>query len=243
MKAEEEGSAEAPEAAPAAAVAADPSEPRQYSYPELTEEAARHKAGLNDPTRPEWQNPLHHNNPDLNRVFREDLDSDEEFEAAVVPAPPLSVEGPDEDGVVPPAAPEHVKGIAKEILHLNMLEMNELVKRMADHYGFHEGMLSPDLPEGAGGFDDDGAGGTEEGGGAGEPAAEKTSFDIKLVSFDAKAKIKVIKEVRSVAGLGLKEAKVGGEGVPGVIIKEIKKEEAEEIKAKLEELGAAVEIL
>lgn len=75
-----------------------------------------------------------------------------------------------------------------------------------------------------------------------EKVEEKTAFDLKLVSFDAKAKIKVIKEVRSMAGLGLKEAKEMVEAAPKVVMKDIKQEEAEELKAKLEEVGATVEI-
>ena len=72
---------------------------------------------------------------------------------------------------------------------------------------------------------------------------EKTAFDLKLVSFDAKTKIKVIKEVRTMAGLGLKEAKEAVEGAPRTIMKEIKKDQAEELAKKLEELGATVEIV
>mmetsp|Transcript_9742 Transcript_9742/g.20591 ORF Transcript_9742/g.20591 Transcript_9742/m.20591 type:complete len:197 (-) Transcript_9742:76-666(-) len=78
--------------------------------------------------------------------------------------------------------------------------------------------------------------------GAEEVKEEKTAFDLKLLSFDAKAKIKVIKEVRAITGLGLKEAKEVVEGAPKVIKKDIKMEDAEELKKKLEEVGAAVEI-
>jgi large subunit ribosomal protein L7/L12 len=74
------------------------------------------------------------------------------------------------------------------------------------------------------------------------PAA-KTVFDLKLVGYDAKAKIKVIKEVRSIAGLGLKEAKELVEGAPKTIQKDLKPELAEELKAKLEEIGAQVELV
>jgi len=73
-------------------------------------------------------------------------------------------------------------------------------------------------------------------------AEEKEFFDIKLTSFDAKAKIKVIKEVRALTGLGLKEAKEVVEGAPSVLKKEVKKDEAEEIVKKLTELGAAAEL-
>ena len=84
------------------------------------------------------------------------------------------------------------------------------------------------------------------GGGAGaapvEEKEEKTAFDLKLTGFDAKAKIKVIKEIRSITGLGLKEAKDLVEGAPATVKKEIKMEEAEEIKAKIEAVGGTVEI-
>jgi large subunit ribosomal protein L7/L12 len=85
-------------------------------------------------------------------------------------------------------------------------------------------------------------------GGASDAAAEeaapvKTVFDLKLVGFDAKSKIKVIKEVRSIAGLGLKEAKEMVEGFPKVILKDLKPEQAEEFKVKLEELGAIIELV
>jgi large subunit ribosomal protein L7/L12 len=71
----------------------------------------------------------------------------------------------------------------------------------------------------------------------------KLTVDIKLVGFDAKAKIKVIKEVRSIVGLGLKESKELVEGAPVIIQKDLKPEKAEEIKAQLEELGAIIELV
>jgi large subunit ribosomal protein L7/L12 len=72
------------------------------------------------------------------------------------------------------------------------------------------------------------------------PKVEKDIFDVKLDSFDAAAKIKVIKEVRAITGLGLKEAKDLVEGVPKVMKKGISKKDAEEIVAKLKEVGAVV---
>jgi len=82
------------------------------------------------------------------------------------------------------------------------------------------------------------------GGGALEEAVEeKTSFDVKLLGFDAKSKIKVIKEVRAIAGLGLKEAKEMVESAPKVIQKDLKQDAAEELKEKLEALGAQIEIV
>ena len=70
---------------------------------------------------------------------------------------------------------------------------------------------------------------------AAAPAEEKTDFNIKLDGFDAASKIKVIKEVRAITDLGLKEAKELVESAPAVLRKGVKKEEAEQIKAKLEE--------
>ena len=72
---------------------------------------------------------------------------------------------------------------------------------------------------------------------------EKTAFDVKLVSFNTKSKIKVIKEVRAVAGLGLKEAKELVDSAPKIIQKALKKEAADELKEKLEALGAEIEIV
>jgi large subunit ribosomal protein L7/L12 len=77
-----------------------------------------------------------------------------------------------------------------------------------------------------------------------EEAVEiKTSFDLKLVGFDSKAKIKVIKEVRAIAGLGLKEAKELVESAPKVIQKDLKQDKADELKAQLEAVGAQIEIV
>ena len=71
----------------------------------------------------------------------------------------------------------------------------------------------------------------------------KTEFDVKLTGFDAKAKIKVIKEIRAITSLGLKEAKALVEGAPKVVKAGIKMEEAEELKKKLEDIGGTVEIV
>ena len=75
-----------------------------------------------------------------------------------------------------------------------------------------------------------------------EKVEEKTAFDLKLTGFDAKSKIKVIKEIRSITGLGLKDAKAMVEGAPVTVKNEIKMEEAEELKAKLEAICATVSI-
>ncbi|EED95349.1 RM12, ribosomal protein 12 mitochondrial large ribosomal subunit [Thalassiosira pseudonana CCMP1335] len=81
------------------------------------------------------------------------------------------------------------------------------------------------------------------GGGKTEAKEEQTAFDLKLTGFDVTAKIKVIKEIRSITSLGLKEAKELVEGAPTTVKKQIKKEEAEELKAKLEAVGGQIEIV
>ena len=77
--------------------------------------------------------------------------------------------------------------------------------------------------------------------GGGDTAAEKVSFDVVLASIGDK-KINVIKEVRAMTGLGLKEAKDLVEGAPNTVKEDLTKDEAEKIKAKLEEAGATVEL-
>ena len=81
---------------------------------------------------------------------------------------------------------------------------------------------------------------------ASEQVQEKTVFDLKLVAFDEKSKIKVIKEIRAITNLGLKEAKdlveASSTATPKILKKDIKKEEAEALKEKLVAAGAVVEI-
>ena len=75
-----------------------------------------------------------------------------------------------------------------------------------------------------------------------EAVAEKTEFDVVLTGFDAAAKIKVIKAVREITGLGLAEAKAAVEGAPKTLKEAVSKDEAEELKKKLEEVGGKVEL-
>jgi len=79
------------------------------------------------------------------------------------------------------------------------------------------------------------------GGDAGEAAVEKTEFDVVLTSFGGN-KVSVIKAVRTITGLGLKEAKDAVEGVPSTIKEGASKDDAEEVKKQLEEAGATVEL-
>ena len=99
------------------------------------------------------------------------------------------------------------------------------------------------------GFGGGGGGGAPAASSGGDEAAaeekveEKTNFDIELSGFDAKSKIKVIKEVRALFGLGLKEAKDMVEGAPFWLKKDVMKEEAEEIKEKLSAVGAEIKLV
>ena len=102
-----------------------------------------------------------------------------------------------------------------------ILELNELVKAIEEKYG-----VSAAAPVAAAGA-------------AAGAAEEKTEFDVELTSAGA-GKVKVIKVVKDVTGLGLKDAKGLVDGAPSVIKEGVAKDEAEEIKAKLEEVGAQV---
>ena len=110
--------------------------------------------------------------------------------------------------------------------NMTVLEMSEFVKELEDKYGVTAAAPAAAAPAAAGG----------------EPAAEeKTEFDVVLTAVGDK-KIQVIKEVRTVTGLGLKDAKDLVESAPKAIKEGVKKEEAEEIKKKVEEAGGSVEV-
>jgi len=123
------------------------------------------------------------------------------------------------------ASPE-LHTLADQIINMKLRHVVQLTQLVQDHFGFTE------LEE------------VSESVEAPPPTEmeEQTAFELKLMSFDAKSKIKVIKEVRAMSGLGLKEAKEMVEGAPKVVKKDLKKEEAEELMAKLVGLGAVVEI-
>ena len=182
---------------------------------------------------PPWMNPLHHKDDSPSKEFIEDLAPGEELE--VLEAPPL--EDPSNPDKV--LASQEVYDLADEIVNLSMLEMKELVTKIGDHFGFEKPPFAGSDGSGGGGDDGDDGGDGEEA----EAVVAKTQFDIKLAAFDAKSKIKVIKEVRALAGLGLKEAKELVEGAPKVVMKDVSKETAEEIKEKLEAVGATIEIV
>lgn len=114
------------------------------------------------------------------------------------------------------------------LANMSVLELSELIKELEEKFGVSAAAPAAVAVAGA----------PAEGG---EAAAEQTEFDVILTSF-GDAKIKVIKEVRAITSLGLKEAKGLVEGVPAPLKEGVSKEEAEEIKTKIEAVGAAVEI-
>jgi large subunit ribosomal protein L7/L12 len=113
---------------------------------------------------------------------------------------------------------------------MTVLELSELVKELEDKFG-----VSAAAPVAVA------APGAVAGEGGGAPAEEQTEFDVVLVDFGDQ-KIKVIKEVRAVTSLGLKEAKDLVEGAPKPIKEGVSKDEAEKIKEQVESVGAKVEI-
>ena len=116
--------------------------------------------------------------------------------------------------------------IIEAIKAMPALELSELVKELEETFG-----VSAAAPVMMGAM--------PAAGGAAEPAEEKTEFDVILEGFGDN-KIAVIKVVREITGLGLKEAKEVVEGAPKAVVEGANKEKAEEVKAKLEEAGAAV---
>lgn len=114
--------------------------------------------------------------------------------------------------------------ILEAIKGMNVLELNELVKAIEEEFG-----VTAAAPVAV-----------VAGGGAAE-AAEQTEFDVILTNAGA-SKINVIKVVREVTGLGLKEAKDLVDNAPKPLKEKVSKEEAEAVKAKLEEAGAAIEV-
>ena len=121
-------------------------------------------------------------------------------------------------------ASEKITAMIDEIKALSVLELKELVDEICETFGVSA--VAAAAPAA---------------GGAAEAVAEKTEFDLVMTSFAAE-KIKVIKEIRGITGLGLAEAKAMVEKVPVAVKEGISKEDAEALKAQLEAVGAAVEI-
>ena len=121
-----------------------------------------------------------------------------------------------------------LKSFAEQLVNLTVKEVNELAQILKDEYGIEPAAAAPVMVAG--------------GGGAGAAAAaEKTAFDVILVDAGA-AKLGVVKVVKDLTGLGLKEAKDLVDGAPKPVKQGITKEEAEALKKQLEEAGAKVEV-
>ena len=119
-----------------------------------------------------------------------------------------------------------VTKILDEIKELTLLEVNDLVKALEEEFGVSA--AAPVMVAGAAGA-------------AGGAAEEKSEFDVVLANAGAQ-KIKVIKVVREITGLGLAEAKALVDGAPKTLKEAVAKDEAEEMKTKLEEVGAQIEL-
>ena len=118
--------------------------------------------------------------------------------------------------------------ILNAVAEMSVLELSELIKEMEDKFGVSAAAVAVAAPAG--------------GGAAAESAAEEqTEFDVVLASFGEK-KVSVIKAVRAMTGLGLKEAKDLVESAPTPVREGVTKDEAEEAKKQLEEAGATVEV-
>ena len=121
-----------------------------------------------------------------------------------------------------------VKKLAEELVNLKVTEVNELAQILKEEYGIEPAAAAVAVAAPAAG--------------AGEAApAEKTSFDVILANA-GQAKLQVVKAVKDITGLGLKEAKDLVDGAPKAIKEGVSKEEAEQIKSQLEEAGAEVEV-
>ena len=121
---------------------------------------------------------------------------------------------------------EKVTAMIEEIKGLTVLELSELVHALEEEFGVSAAAMAAPAA----------------GAGAAAAAEEKTEFDVILASFDAAAKIKVIKVVREVTGLGLAEAKAFVEGAPKALKEGVSKDEAEALKKQVEEAGGKVEL-
>ena len=122
-------------------------------------------------------------------------------------------------------ASEKIVALIEEVKALTVIELSELVHALEEEFGVSAAAMAAPAA-----------------GGAAAPAAEeKTEFDVIMTSFGSE-KIKVIKEIRGVTGLGLAEAKALVEGVPAKIKEGISKEDAEAIKEQLTAVGATIEI-
>ena len=123
-------------------------------------------------------------------------------------------------------ASEKITAMIEEVKALTVLELSELVKALEEEFGVSAAAMAAPAAGGA----------------AAEAAEEKTEFDVVLAGFDAAAKIKVIKAVREITGLGLAEAKKAVEETPTTLKEALSKDDAETMKKDLEAVGAKVEL-
>ena len=122
-----------------------------------------------------------------------------------------------------------LKEFAEQLVNLTVKEVNELADILKVEYGIEPAAAAVAVAAGGGAADGDSA------------AAEQTEFDV-ILKAPGGAKLGVVKLVKEITGLGLKEAKGVVDGAPGPVKEGVSKDEAEEIKAKLEEAGAEVEL-
>ena len=123
-------------------------------------------------------------------------------------------------------ASEKVTAMIEEIKAMSVLELSELVHEIEDVFGVSAAAAVAAAPVA----------------GAAAAAEEKTEFDVVLAGFDAAQKIKVIKVVREISGLGLAEAKAAVEGAPTTMKEGLSKDDAEALKKQVEEVGGKVEL-
>lgn len=123
-----------------------------------------------------------------------------------------------------------LKAFAEQLVNLTVKEVNELAAILKDEYGIEPAAAAPVMVAGGG-----------AGAGEAEAVAEKTSFDVILKAAGPN-KLAVVKLVKDLTGLGLKEAKEVVDGAPKAIKEGVSKEEAEGLKKSLEEAGAEVEV-
>lgn len=122
-----------------------------------------------------------------------------------------------------------LKAFAEQLVNLTVKEVKELADILKDEYGIEPAAAAVAVAAGPAAA------------GGGDAAAEKSEFDVVLTSAGAN-KLQVVKEVKNLLGLGLKEAKDLVDSAPGVIKEGVSKEEAEQVKATLEGVGAEVEL-
>jgi large subunit ribosomal protein L7/L12 len=122
-----------------------------------------------------------------------------------------------------------LKAFADQLVNLTVKEVNELAKILKDEYGIEPAAAAVAMAAPSGG------------GGDGAAAAEKTSFDV-ILKAPGGAKLNIVKLVKEITGLGLKEAKDLVDGAPKAVKEGVTKEEANSIKQQLEEAGAEIEV-